>query len=117
MAICGKNCSITFGIATLEAHQFSIAMTGNEVDVTSFEDSGNDFGSWLSCSEQGTVTANMYEQPAFSIGDTVVLAMTFGYTPAVTLGASGVVTNISYSVDAKGIVDNVATFRLTGALS
>jgi len=100
-AICGRTCSVTVGSSAYSAHKFSLSLDGQEKDITSFGASA--MGEWLYCMINGEVTVECYEIPStLGIGDTVTVTMTFGFTPVVTVTATGKVKSIKNDVDAKG---------------
>lgn len=112
-AICGKSCSIVFGSDAYLAHQFTLSLSGNEIDVTAF--GSGEYGDYLSCNPAGTVSAELYEAPGLSIGDTVTVVMTWGETTLTGTGA--IVTSIGSNVDAKGVAGHSIALRLVGDLA
>jgi len=77
-----------------------------------------EYGDWLACAKNGTITINSYLNPGVVSGDTCDVVAVIG-TPAVyTITANACkVTNYNISVDAKGIVEFSTTLRLTGDIS
>lgn len=116
-AICGRSCSFTVGGESYDGHNVSLQVAGNETDVTAF--GAGDFGDWLICGANGTVTAGFYDNlvGVLSIGDQVSLILTLGYTAPVVVTIASVVQSFGVDADAKGIVMQTATFRLTGDIS
>ena len=114
MAICGRVCNFTAGASTYESHSFTVTAAGEETDVTAFGD--DEFGSWVVCRSNGTVRADFYENvvDVISTGDEVSLSMLIGET---TLTVDSVVQSVEAVVDAKGIVNASATFRMTGGFN
>lgn len=111
-AICGRTCAITIGGKSYTAHKFDFNMEGKEDDVTSFQSS--QFGDWLYCLINGTITVDCYELPSMNIDDIVTIVMTFGFTPDVIMTSTGArVKSIKNSVDAKGIAQFTVEVRLT----
>lgn len=112
-AICGKSCSVTIGSQAYDAHQFSIARQANEIDVTGF--GSGDYGDWLACSVNGTITVQCYDLPVLAPGDAVTVVTTFGYTSIVTITFTNAkVTSFNSEVDAKGIVAHTVVCRIVG---
>ncbi len=111
-AICGRTCSITVGGQSYNAHKFDFNMEGKEDDVTAFGSS--QFGDWLYCLVNATITMECYQLPALNINDIVVVVLTFGFTPVVTMNSAGAkVKSVKNSVDAKGIAQFTVEVRLT----
>lgn len=116
-AVCGDQCTITIaGGSTFEGHKFSINVKSLETDTRKFGDGR--FGSWTSCSAEGTVTVNTYLQvPNLVTGGTanIVCAIpTGGVSFSATAARLGEVT---CDVDSKGIVEWTYSFKLQGAVS
>ena len=114
MAICGRTCSFTAGSSPYESHSFTVTATGEETVVTAFGD--DEFGSWVVCRSNGTVRADFYENvvDVISTGDEVSLSMVIGET---TLTVNSIAQSVEAVVDAKGIVNSSATFRMTGGFN
>ena len=117
MAICGKDCSITIdGSGTFEGHSYTIDTTSEENDVRAF--GSGDYGAWLACAKSGTVTINTYGNPGVTSGDVADLVAVIGTPAVLTLTmTSAVCTAFNISVDAKGIVEFVTTWRLVGDIT
>lgn len=114
-AICGKSVTFTVGGSAYDGHQVTLELSSNEIDVTHFGD--GTYGSTLACSAQGRLSASFYDLPSIDIGDSVAWSMTLPYSSPVTMTGNGTVTSKGLSVDAKGVVENTATLRITGAIS
>jgi hypothetical protein len=111
-AICGRTCNITIGSNSYSAHKFDYSLDGKEDDVTAFGSS--QFGDWLYCLVNATVSMECYELPNLVVDDIVTVIMTFGFTPNVTLtSANARVKTVKNSVDAKGIAQFTVEVRLT----
>jgi len=111
-AICGRTCSITVGGQAYGSHKFDFKMEGKEDDVTAFGSS--QFGDWLYCLVNATITMDCYQLPSLSINDIVTVVLTFGFTPAITMTSAGAkVKSVTNSVDAKGIAQFTVEVRLT----
>jgi len=117
MAICGKDCSITVdGSGSFEGHSFTIDTNSDETDVRAF--GSGDYGEWLACAKNGTITINSYLNPGVTSGDTADIVAVIGTPAVLTITANSCkCTNYNISVDAKGIVEFSTTFRLTGDIS
>lgn len=116
MSICGKDCSITVDGATFEGHSYTIDTTAEETETRAF--GSGDYGSWLTCSKSGTITINSYANPGVISGDTADIVAVIGDPAVLTLTATASkCTAFNISVDAKGVVEFVSTFRLTGDIS
>ena len=114
MAICGKDCSITIdGTGSFEGHSYTIDTNSEETDVRAF--GSGDYGAWLACAKNGTVTINTYLNPGVTSGDVADLVAVIGTPAVLTLTmTSAVCTNFNIGVDAKGIVEFSSTFRIVG---
>lgn len=115
MSICGSTCSVTIdGDNSFEGHRFVITTNAPEIDVRAFS-SGN-YGSWISCVRDGTITIDTYKLAAgVEAGDTVDIVAVVGDK---TLTANDCVcTNVTVNVDAKDVVINSYNFRLSGTIS
>ena len=116
LAICGRTCSVTIGGQSYSAHKFDYNLEGKEDDVTAFGSS--QFGDWLYCLVNATITLECYQLPNVSIDDIVTVVMTFGFTPDVILTSAGArVKSIKNSVDAKGVAQFTVDVRLTAVPS
>ena len=114
-AICGKSCTFTVGGTAYDGHQFTLELSASEQDVTHFDD--GDYGSVLACSSQGRLTASFYEIPDVDIGDDVAWSMTLPYSSSVTMSGNGTATSKGLSSDAKGVVENTLSLRITGDIT
>ena len=114
MAICGKDCSITIdGAGTFEGHSYTIDTGSDETDVRVF--GSGDYGAWLACAKNGTITINTYLDPGIYASDVADLVAVIGDPAVLTLTVTAAVcTNYNITVDSKGIVEFVVTFRLVG---
>lgn len=115
MAICGDTCKVTGDMASVEAHQFSIELSSNEVDVRAFPPAGEDpaggFGTWKACNKAGTITVQSYLRPDLDVGDEVDFSASIGDENVVVNDC--VVTTLGHQIDAKGIVEFSTTLRVT----
>jgi hypothetical protein len=115
-ALCGDSCSIgVAGANVASGHRFSIVSNAPEIDVRAF--GSGDYGDWLACAKDGTITVNTY-MPIASMesGDTgIAIVANVG---SVTLScANSTCTNVTVDVDAKSVVEWTYSFKLTGAVT
>ena len=110
-AICGRSCSLTIGTMDYDVHQASLNLQVAIQDVTSFGSGA--FGSFIGCHKMGTISGSLYGSIPLQPGDSVVWTMTFGYNPEVVLNGTGLIETITQSADAKGLVENAISIRLT----
>lgn len=110
--ICGDTCDITVGSLLSDGHKFTINVNAPEIDVRAF--GSGDFGDWLACTKDGTITINTY-MPVGSTeaGDTgIACSCNVG---AKTLSATNCTcSTITCDVDAKGVVEWTYVLKLTG---
>ncbi len=118
-AICGRTCSVTVqkegGYASnYDFHNAQLSLEGIETDVTAF--GSGIYGDWVTCGANATLTAGCYDNilGIMDPGDEVTVVLTLGYEAPVTVTCAAKVSTIGSDVDAKGIVMNSVTFRLTG---
>ena len=115
MAICGDTCVLSGDFADLEAHQWQLDLSSNEIDVRAFPDDGesatNAYGSWLACAKQGTLSMSSYTRPDFEIGDDLTFSAALG---GETYTVPCLVTSLGHSVDAKDVVQFTTGLRVTG---
>ncbi len=114
-AICGKAVTFTVGGSAYDGHQFSLEESSNEIDVTHFGD--GTYGSTLACSASARLTASFYDVPSASIGDSVAFSITLPYSSTITMTGNGTVSAKGLSVDAKGVVENSLTLKITGDIT
>lgn len=110
-AYCGDSATIT-GAGNVSCHSWTLDLSSNEIDTRAFGD--GEYGSWLSCSSQGTLTVSSYDRPDVDLGDSVTFTLGFA---ASNVSASTVITGQNINVDAKGVQEFTTTGRVTGALS
>jgi len=116
MAICGDSCSIGVLSANVASgHRFSIVANAPEIDVRAF--GSGDYGDWLACAKDGTITINSYMSiPSLEAGDSGVAII--ANVGAITLSCSNTTcTNVTCDVDAKSVVEWTYVFKLTGDIS
>lgn len=114
-AVCGKACSVTVGGSAYSAHQFSLELTSNEIDVTGF--ASGDWGDFIACLKHAKLSVQFYEVPGVSIGDTVAWSAVLDYASPVTISGNGVVVEKGVVVDAKNVVENTLGIRCTGTIT
>lgn len=114
-AICGKSAWVKVGGVSYSAHAFTLEKSTTEIDITGFE--SGDYGDWLACLRHATLTIQMYQVPSVDEGDTVAWTADLPYTSEITLAGNGKVTSKSLTVDAKGVVENGLTIRITGDIT
>ena len=108
-AVCGSTCSITIGGGSaFEGHRFNITGNSPSSDVRIF--GSGEYGAWLSCTRDGQVTMDCYDNPAISPGSTGTLAMIIDGTTYTATDA--ILETKSVAVDAKGIVEWSTTWRI-----
>ena len=115
MAICGDTCTIDVDGAVNDGHRFSLVCNAPEIDVRAF--GSGDYGDWLACAKDGTVTVNTY-MPIASLeaGDAgVSVTAVIGGTTLTC--ANTTCTNVTCDVDAKGVVEWTYVLKLTGAVT
>jgi hypothetical protein len=112
--ICGRHCSITIdGGSSFEGYSYVIATNAPEEDVRAF--GSGEYGAWLACAKNGTVTVNTYLYPGVEAGDTVNIVAVIGTPPVLTVTMNScIVTTWDCNVDAKGIVYHTVNARITG---
>jgi hypothetical protein len=117
MAICGDTCSIEIGDGGLVTygHRFSINTNAPEIDVRTF--GSGDYGDWLACTKDGTITLNTYMPvDGVEVGDTgIQVICNVGSKPLTA--AACTVTNVTCDVDAKSVVEWTYTFKLTNNIT
>ena len=115
MAICGDTCTIAAGGAVSDGHRFSIVTNAPEIDVRAF--GSGDYGDWLACAKDGTITINSYMSVnSIEAGDTgITVTAVIGTVTLVC--ANTTCTNVTCDVDAKSVVEWTYVLKLTGAVT
>ncbi len=113
-AVCGRTCNVVVGSETLVFHNAQLQLDGNEIDITSF--GSGPFGDWLACGASATLTAGSYENivGTLTTGTAVSVVFTLGYSTSVSITCAAKVQSIGVDADAKGVLMQSVTFRLTG---
>ena len=116
MAICGDTCSIMVVSSNVASgHRFSIVTNAPEIDVRAF--GSGDYGDWLACAKDGTVTVNCYEPiSSLEAGDSG-LAVICNVGATTLTCANTTCTNVTCDVDAKGVVEWTYVLKLTDDIS
>lgn len=108
MAICGDACTLTgTEFASVEGHRYVIELASNEIDTRIFGD--GDYGSFIACAKNGTVTIDSYLRPVVDIGDAVTVGMVVGTE---TFSIDCVVISMTVNVDAKDVVQFNTKLRI-----
>jgi hypothetical protein len=116
MSICGSSCSISVdGNVAADAHSFVINWSTAEQDVRAFGSTGQ-FGEWLACASNGTLSIESYDLIAGVEPGTSGIQYSANCGSA-TLSGNCVATTLNIAVDAKGLVGYSHAFRLTGDVS
>jgi hypothetical protein len=111
-AICGDSCSILVGIDdTFLGHKFTINTSSPDNDVRTF--GSGTYGDWLNCIKEGTISLNCYNRiSGVTNGD--VATVTCNVNSEIWTFSNCVCRTQNCDVDAKGIVEFVYEFRITG---
>ena len=109
MAFCGDTCTVTgTEFANVEAHSFTIDLGSNEVDVRSF-DSANEYGNYIACNKNGTVSVNTYLRPNMDVGDSVTFLASVN---SESWSVDCIVTGINHNIDSKGVGEFTVNMRV-----
>jgi len=112
MPCCGSTAEINVaGNSNIEAHSYTVTLDANEVDTRSF--GSGDYGDFMSCAKTGSIECRSYLDPGVAIGDDDV-NITTNSCNSLANYTNCVVTGLTTEVDAKGLVEFVSRFRITG---
>jgi hypothetical protein len=114
MSICGSSCSITGALSNVDAHAYTIDLSSQEFDVRVLGDS-NEYGTWVSCVKQGTITVNSYARPDYDPGDSVIFASNCG-SEAISIPCVVIGQTIG-PVDSQSIVEFTTNMRISGSVT
>ena len=112
MACCGSEASISVeSNSNIEAHHFTVTLDSNETDTRSFGSGA--YGDWEACAASGTIEVRSYLDQGVDIGWSNVDIVT-NACGVVTNYLNCVCTNLTTEADAKGLVEFVGRYRITG---
>jgi len=116
MAICGDEATISVDSSEqTDAHRFNITANAPEIDVRTF--GSGDYGEWLACVKDGTITIDTYE-PISGLTASVSADITANVGGQSTLTANACpCTSVTCDVDAKGVIEWSYTFKLVSDIS
>jgi Zn-finger protein len=116
MALCGDTCAVSVSSGNVASgHRFSIVSNAPEIDVRAF--GSGDYGDFLACAKDGTVTVNCY-MPIASLEAGDINVAVIAYIGATTLSCTNTTcTNVTCDVDSKGVVEWTYVFKLTGDIT
>lgn len=112
VAICGDSCDVKVNSgSSFLGHKFTINTNSPDNDVRSF--GSGDYGDWLNCVKEGTISVSCYNRMAgVTNGVEVDIACNVGSETWTFDDA--ICRTQNCDVDAKGIVEFVYEFRITG---